>query len=173
MKIFMLVSLILMSLSVFSKVYETNESVVIELESKVDNNQDARVLFTQLGLPIDFGTLVTGVKHQYKAHQDKNKNFLIYCSEKNKSNFHCLFSINKKLTDSIHQLENDSKQIHLLINDFNEAKRLYEVLNVPVLQHGSWYQKVIFDEANFVGISCITDSTTFAEYQCDFRIFKE
>jgi hypothetical protein len=156
------------SQAVFSKVVETDTNISIDFTSSVD----ARMLYNSLSIPIDFGTLMTGKKHQYKAYLEPLGNFLIYGTELSKNNFQCIFTINKTVAGNTIILENNEKQIHMQMTDYTQGKKIFDSLNIPVMQYGTWWVKVLADENNLFGISCMTDSSTFAEYQCDIRIFK-
>lgn len=169
MKYLIFLLLIIFSLGLQAKLIETPAAFTVDYTSNID----AQNLYNGLSLPIDFGTLITGKNHSYKSFQDKDKNFLIYCTQNKKADYTCVFSINKEIKGDLVALENDNLQIHAMITDYDQSLALYNALNIPVIHHGSYLVKVLADENNMMGISCMTDSNTYAEYRCDIRIFKE
>lgn len=160
--------MMLLSFSISAKVVETEKSFSIDFTS----NQDAKMFFTQLNVPIDFGTFQTGKKHSYKLFQDADKNFSFYCAEMSKNDFQCVFTINKNLTGDKFSIENDDFQIHLMTTDYDLSKKLFDSLNVMNMQHGNYIIKVMEDNLSTFGVSCIVDTNTYADYRCDIRIFK-
>lgn len=161
--------LLLVSFSVYSKVIETEKAFQLDITS----TEEAKKLYQMLNVPIDFGTKVTGKPHAYKIFEDKNKNFFLYCAEQKKNDFQCIYSINKELVGENVFLENDNFQIHIMTTDYEQGKTLFESINLEPILHGNYAIKVMSDELPSFGVSCMTDTSTFAEYQCDIRIFKE
>jgi len=161
--------LFLISFSAYAKVVETEIAFQLEISS----TDEAKKLYQMLNVPIDFGTKVTGKPHAYKIFEDKNKNFYLYCSELKKNDFQCIYSINKELVGENVYLENDNFQIHIMTTDYDQGKKLFEAINLDPILHGNYAIKVMSDELPSFGVSCMTDTSTYAEYQCDIRIFKE
>lgn len=161
--------MLLLSFSTYAKVIETATSFQLEISS----TDEAKKLYQMLNVPIDFGTKVTGKPHAYKIFEDKNKNFFLYCAEVKKSDFQCVYSINKVLVGENATLENDDFQIHIMTTDYDQGKKLFESINLDPILHGNYAIKVMSDELPSFGVSCMTDTSTYAEYQCDIRIFKE
>lgn len=161
--------LFLISFSAFAKIVETETAIQLEIKSTIE----AKNLYQMLNVPIDFGTKVTGKPHAYKLFEDKNKNFFLYCAELPRKEFQCIYSINKVVNGENIFLENDNFQIHLLFIDIDQGKKLFDSINLEPMYHGNYAIKVMSDELPSFGVSCMTDTSTFAEYQCDIRIFKE
>ncbi len=161
--------LLLISFSAYAKVYETETAFQLEISS----TDETRKLYQMLNVPIYFGTKVTGKPHAYKIFEDKNKNFYLYCAETKKNDFQCIYSINKVIIGEDSALENDNFQIHIMTTDYDQGKKLFDSINLEPMYHGNYAIKVMSDELPSFGVSCMTDTSNFAEYQCDIRIFKE
>jgi hypothetical protein len=160
--------LFLICFSAYAKVVETETAFQLEISS----SDEAKNLYHMLSVPIDFGTKVTGKPHAYKIFEDKNKNFYLYCAEKRKNDFQCIYSINKVVVGDDAALENDNFQIHIMTTDIEQGKKLFDSMSLEPMYHGNYAIKVMSDELPSFGVSCMTDTSTFSEYQCDIRIFK-
>ncbi len=170
---FIFVFCLLLTTLVFAQGQSVGDTTFIEFHSKNAKYEDAKNLYHWLNVPIQRGTFLTDKKHHYKLYQDSEEQFTFYCAKKF-TQYDCFISLKNDGKSEVYQLvENSEKSTKIVVNDYKEAKRLYEMLKVEVLAHGNWFQKVIFDEENWFGISCITNAETFSDYRCTINIFKK
>lgn len=148
-------------------VTETARSFKIEYA----NTKDASFLYDSLALPLDFGDVVTGRKHQYKLFDDASQSLRIYCDAPEYFRKRCFIEIFKNPNTDLVAIEHDTKQSNIEIYEPADVDRLNLALNTQATDHGGFLFKVVNTDDLNTSISCLEkkDDTTWKK--CVVRFF--
>jgi hypothetical protein len=143
-----------------------------EIRIAFKGTADAQKLYNRLAVPITFGDAFTGKKHQYKFFQDANKSLTLYGVQEDKNTANCIFVLSKNTLGNQSSVDDSSLGVHLILWAPLDVTRLMAALDVPVLVHGDFNQKVLSSEEENFSISCIQKQSALEKIQCDIWIFR-
>lgn len=156
--------------SLFAKAQysESNTEVSFELRDQKQTTQ----IYRYLGLPIQWGNLVTGKPHQYKSFSDKQGATLIYVDQLNGA-ARVLVKIFKIQNSDTTEVSNDQDQIVASLFDSQDSELLFNSLLMKEMVHGGYAIRALSNDALNFSLSCMKDLTHGTGTSCQVFIFKD
>ncbi len=151
-----------------AQVVENEQVISFQLNSKSESDE----IYKNLNVQETWVKAPTGGMYTAKLYQDPTGAFSIRCDQVNELKRTCNLVIKKTVQDSNIQYIDDSKFFAVVLLDLNEIHKLWNVIALPEMDHGTFVFKVLSNDSSDFSLMCLKKKESEDKSMCQAQILR-
>ncbi len=155
-------------LFVFAQMTENEKQISFQVNSKVESD----LLYKMMNLQESWVKVPGAGMYLAKIYQEPTGAFNIRCDQINELKHTCQVKIQKEIENQNIQYLDEEKSFSVILLDPNEIQKMWDMINMEPMDHGSFQFKVVANESSDFSLMCIRNPAHPEKTMCEAKIVR-